>query len=85
MKIPQAHTLLEIIRIRYGEYAIPRQNLEANGDDAMYRHNGSFCVDVLMSRQQLVCRCQHVARSFRCHNCTVRHIFYFLNKQFVVD
>ena len=69
LKIPEAHTLLEIVRIRYGTYSIVRRRSSVYTD--WWRYNCAYCVHVSVPHQQHHRRCKHASGRLRSHHCPV--------------
>lgn len=65
LKIPEAHTLLEIVRIRYGKITFHLMSGTMLINDS--RHDCPLGVHVLMSGQQSVCGCKYASWCFRRH------------------
>ena len=82
LKIPEAHTLLEIVRIRYGESSRPAT---ARMICDKGRNDCSFRLHVSMSRQQHHCCCEYASGCLcgyhgivrtSTHACTMRELIF---------
>lgn len=66
-KIPEAHTSLEVVRVRYGMLAPSDDSDRANlFPSAWFRSDGTYSVHGFVFDQQHFCLCQYASRCCRC-------------------